>query len=543
MLLDQDFGGDISDDILLLDQYSRDSSLFEVTPKLVVSPKNTNDLKILVSAINELIPSQSFISLTARANGTDMTGGPLSDSVIIDFSKYLTRTSQVSNTRITVQAGANCGVVNKIAGSGGLIMPAYPANSDYCSIGGMIANNSGGEASYKYGKTERYVANLSVILSDGQEYQIKPITKQQLVRKMSQQDFEGKIYKQIFNLIEDNYDVIKDARPLVKRNSAGYNLWDVWDRDSGIFDLTKLFVGSQGTLGLIVDATLDLVPAWKYTEEIVCTLDSLDNLDEILAVAKRHDILSIECFDDTMLATSLRHYGLFKRAHGNLVALRQVIEHLSDSLRIITEQPRLVVLFTLASDKKRLLQKNCLDFENDLHQIGVSTKHHSLLSGGLRTGYLRRWSYDVLRDRAKQKYCLPMVDDFAVPVDSLQSFIPKARRLLKQHAIPAIIVGHLGDGNFHVVPITDVMLHGEEQRLVAAMSEISNISLKHGGTLSGEHNDGLSKSPWLAEQYGEQVFKLFSEIKRIFDPQNIFNPHKKTDSSWEYSSAYVQRHF
>ena len=140
-------------------------------------------------------------------------------------------------------------------------MPSYPASRDLCTVGGMVANNSGGEKSLEFGKTEKFVTELKAVFADGKEYTVKPLNRQELKEKISQNDFEGEIYKKVFDLVDRNYDAIKAARPKVSKDSTGYHLWNIWDRDTGIFDLNQAIVGSQGTLAIITEISFKLVPA------------------------------------------------------------------------------------------------------------------------------------------------------------------------------------------------------------------------------------------------------------------------------------------
>jgi FAD/FMN-containing dehydrogenase len=152
-------------------------------------------------------------------------------------------------------------------------MPSYPASRELCTIGGMVNNNSGGEKSLEYGKTENFVTELNVVLADGNAVTMGPLTKRQLDAKMKLKTFEGEIYRKTFELVDTHYDAIKKAKPHVTKNSTGYNLWDVWDRETGIFDLTKLIVGAQGTLGLTTDIQFRLVPHRPHSGLLVlsCT--------------------------------------------------------------------------------------------------------------------------------------------------------------------------------------------------------------------------------------------------------------------------------
>ena len=235
--------------------YSHDASLFEVEPKLVVFPRSSEDIQALVRFVaREQLRAREGderVFITPRAAGTDMSGAAIGESIILDVSKYFTKIISVSDDTAVAQPGVMYRDFEKETLRRGKIMPAYTASKEICAIGGMVANNSGGEKSIKYGKVERYVRRLKVVFSDGNEYEVRPLSKKELDEKMAQQDFEGNLYRSIFSLVDRHYHELQLAKPKVSKNSAGYYLWNVWNPETQIFDLTQLIVGSQGTLGII----------------------------------------------------------------------------------------------------------------------------------------------------------------------------------------------------------------------------------------------------------------------------------------------------
>ncbi|MBI1888639.1 MAG: FAD-binding oxidoreductase [Candidatus Spechtbacteria bacterium] len=259
--------GDVAIDGATLKRYSADASIFEVRPSAVVFPKDSQDVKNLVKFVSEHKVEGPKLSLTARSGGTDMTGGPLSESIVVEFDKYFNKIIDLTPASpfvtkereqggeaggfAVVQPGVYYRDFEKETLKYGLILPSYPASKSICALGGMVANNSGGEKSLLYGQTNRYVRQLKVVLSDGNEYQFQKLGVLELQKKKAQGDFEGQIYRKIYELCEDNFDLIQAAKPKVSKNSSGYYLWNVWDRK--YFDLTQLFAGSQGTLGIITD--------------------------------------------------------------------------------------------------------------------------------------------------------------------------------------------------------------------------------------------------------------------------------------------------
>src|SRR4051812_19283395 len=253
------FSGEIDTSEETRQFYSHDASLFEMMPEVVVFPKNMADLSRLIEAVNENRAKIPKLSLTARSAGTDMSGGAVNESVIVDFVKHFNKVEEVTEHSARTQPGVLYRDFEKETLKKTALMPSFPASRELASVGGMVANNSGGEKSLEYGKTENFVKKLDVILADGKKYTLKQLNKSELDAKKAQKDFEGEIYRKMFTLLDKNYDKIKSAKPKVSKNSMGYNLWDVWNRETGVFDLTKLFVGSQGTLGLVGDIHFSLI--------------------------------------------------------------------------------------------------------------------------------------------------------------------------------------------------------------------------------------------------------------------------------------------
>jgi FAD/FMN-containing dehydrogenase len=300
------FEGDIDNSEATRQLYSHDASLFELVPQVVVAPKNIADLERLVQAANECRGEIPGLSLTARSGGTCMSGGSIGESVVVDFNKYFTKIENVSDKTAQVQPGVFYRDFEKETLTHTALMPSYPASRELCTVGGMVANNSGGEKSLQYGKTEDYVTQLDVVLSDGNRYVLKPLNASELEAKIAKKGFEGDIYSKLFNLLDSHYSQIKKAKPKVSKNSTGYNLWDVWDRDAGIFDLTKLFVGSQGTLGLVNDIHFRLVRKPLHSGLLILFLKDLDDLGELIPKVLEYKPATFECFDGATLLLSLK---------------------------------------------------------------------------------------------------------------------------------------------------------------------------------------------------------------------------------------------
>jgi FAD/FMN-containing dehydrogenase len=262
--LKKTISGDVDTSSEMLTAYNHDASIFSLTPQVVVFPKDGDDVKALVKFVATHKKDTPDLSLTARAASTCMSGGGLSDSIVVGFTKYFNHPVIIEGDLATVDPGVYYRDFEKQTLEHNMLFPTYPSSREICALGGMINNNCGGEKSLQYGKTEDWVRKMRMVLADGNTYEFGQLNEQQLREKMKLTTFEGEIYKKMYELITTHYDVIKAAKPQVSKNSAGYYLWNVYDKQKGIFDLTKLFVGAQGTLGLMLDATVQLVPVKKH---------------------------------------------------------------------------------------------------------------------------------------------------------------------------------------------------------------------------------------------------------------------------------------
>ncbi len=540
------FAGEADDSAGTRDTYSHDASLFEVRPELVVFPKDSSDVQALVRAVNKEKAKKPGLSITARSAGTDMSGGAINDSVIADFTKHLNDIIALNKESATIQPGLFYRDFEKKTLKLNALLPSYPASKDLATVGGMVNNNSGGEKSLQYGKTDNFVTELKMVLSDGNEYVVKPLTKKELDKKMKQNNFEGDLYKRTYKLLENNYEIIQAARPKVSKDSTGYHLWNVWNRETGIFDLTKLFVGAQGTLGLNTEAKVKLVPAPKHSGTLVIFLRKLDPLGDMINKVMTHNPATFEGFDNYTLMLSIKLFFSFHKLIGWSETIKLALQLIPNALMLFRGIPKMILLVEFNGETPEEVTKKVSNLRKDLSEF----KHDSLFeeddneNKAKKFWIMRRASFKLLREKVKDKHTAPYIDDLIVKPEHLPQFLPELRDIVyKKYKLLATIAGHMGDGNFHIIPLMKLEDPRERAKLEPSMKEVNHLILKYGGSLSGEHNDGLVRGPWLEEMYGKKVVGLFREIKEIYDPQNIFNPHKKADATWEYSFSHVRDHF
>lgn len=536
--------GEAFEDAETLTTFSHDASIFEVRPRCVVYPKTSEDVKTLVNFVNSNKKDYPLLSLTARTAGTDMGGGSLNESIIISFMKYFNKIIGIEGSVVTTEPGVYYRDFEKYTLQHNLIFPSYPASRELCAIGGIVNNNSGGEKSFEYGKTENFVEKVKMVLSDGNEYEFGALNEKELQKKLLLDTFEGKIYREMYALITKNYDEIKAAKPNVSKNSAGYFLWNVYDKQTKIFDLTKLFVGAQGTLGIMTQASIKLMPVKKHSEMLVVFLEQkdMDNLGHIINAILPLKPESIETYDDNTLKLAVKYFPEFAKKLGAKNIISTGFHFIPEFFMVLKGGvPKLILQIEFTGNNF----DDLIDKINELKKVLTPYKLNMRVAGNemqsKKYWLIRRESFSLLREKIKDKHTAPFIDDFVVNPEYLPQFLPKLNKILSKYPnLIYTIAGHMGDGNFHIIPLMDISDEKQREIIPILSHEVYDLVFKYHGSTTGEHNDGLVRSPFLKQMYGEKIYALFEKTKEIFDPNNIFNPRKKINSDMDYSMKHIR---
>lgn len=557
------FAGDADDSEETLVKYSHDASLLEVQPKLVLFPKDSDDVKNLVKWARENSEKYPGLCITPRCAGTDMSGGAIGESIILDFTRYMNKLiggplplKTKSVWEIAVQPGMFYRDFEKITLSKGLILPCYTASKSLNAMGGMYGNNSAGERTLKYGKMEDYVMSAKVIFADGNEYTVKPLSKPELDKKIIQNDFEGNIYKNIFNLINDNEDEIKHGKPKVSKNSAGYYIWNVLNRDQKknskdfcafalgdkrtgnqhdalnlpnfSFDLNKLLVGSQGTLGIVTEITIKLIPENKHSKLVVIMMNDTLPLGRLVEEILTADPETLETYDDKTMKLAVKFFPDFLKNKGFLGMIKFVWSFLPEfSMMLSGGFPKLIILAEFAGENEEIVNAKCEKLVGKIKNFNL--KVHITKSEAEAGKYwdVRRESFALLRKHVKGMRTAPFIDDIIVRPEFLPKFLPELDQILKKYNLIFTLAGHAGDGNFHIIPLMDFKRRDTAKIVLGLGEEVYDLVAKYHGSITAEHNDGLIRTPYLSKMYSKRMLEIFKKIKEIFDPKNIFNPGKK----------------
>jgi len=548
------FKGDVEDNEEILIKYSHDASLLEVRPTIVLFPKDSLDVQNLVKWVAQnkdmyVHPANdgAQLSITCRCAGTDMSGGAIGESIILDFTRYMNKLvggplplRNKSEWEITVQPGMFYRDFEKITKEKGLILPCFTASKTINAMGGMYGNNSAGERTLKYGKMEDYILSAKVIFADGVERMVQPF----LVKDISNKE---EIYKQVYNLIEQNKEEIILAKPKVHKNSAGYYLWNVIQ--DNVFDLNKLLVGSQGTLGIVTEMTLKIIPDIKHSKLVVIFMKDLAPLGNLIAEILTLSPETLETYDDKTMRLAVKFFPEFLKNKGFFGMIKFMWSFLPEFFMMITSGfPKLISLAEFAGEDEIIVQKKCEELVKTIKDFKLETHITASEIEANKYWDIRRESFALLRKHVSGKRTAPFIDDMIVRPEFLPKFLPELNNILEEYKSYLIftLAGHAGEGNFHIIPLMDFKRSNTAQIILELGEKVYNLVVRYHGSITAEHNDGLIRTPYLAKMYGENMVNIFYKIKTIFDPENIFNPGKKVPTknqggTKEYIASHIAK--
>lgn len=533
------FKGDIDESNATLTKVSHDASLLEVRPKIVLYPKNAEDIKAVVHFVRVHKDAYPDLSITVRSAGTCMAGGPLNDSIIMDVTRYMHGIEKLSKTEATVLPGTYYRDFEPETLKVGSILQCYTASKNLNTIGGMVGNNSAGEKTLQYGQMENFINELSIILEDGNEYTIRPLSKEEFKNKLSEPGYEGDLYRKIWDIISQNKEAIAKAKPATSKNAAGYYLWNVWNGEN--FDLTKLIVGSQGTLGIVTKIKVRLVPVKPLSKLFVIFMPNLVGLGDLV-----NDILlskpdSLESYDDSTMALAVKFMpSMLKTMKLNFIRL--LWSFIPEGWMALTGGlPKLVLLVEFSGDNAADIEKRIDELEARIKKYKFKMRRAKNEFDSEKYWTIRHESFNLLRSHVHGRRTAPFVDDIIVPPAAMPDFLPKMRKILDDYKLLYTIAGHAGNGNFHIIPLMDMKDRSNIKAIDEVSEKVYDLVLSYKGSITAEHNDGIIRTPYLVKQFGPEMIKLFQKTKDSFDPKNIFNPGKKVGVTKEYMISHITK--
>jgi len=530
--------GQIESSAEVLEKYSKDASLFQVMPDCVVFPKNSSDIEKIVGYVAKNKKDNQNLSVTVRAAGSCMAGGALNESIIVDTNRYIKGIKSWGENSAVVLPGTMYRDFEKESLARGLLLPCFTASKELNAIGGMVGNNAAGEKTLKYGKMENYVLKTKMVFADGKEREIKPLSETELEEKKKQDDFEGKIYKELDDLLINNSALIENARPKVSKNSAGYYLWNI--KHDGVFDLNKLIVGSQGTLGVVTEVEIGLIKPPTKSKMLVIFLRHIDNLGEIVNEILKEKPETLESYDDSTLKLAIRFLPELMKVMKTKNFFKMAISFIPEVFMFFKGGfPKLVLLAEFTGDDENKLELSAEKVRDSLKRFHPATHITQSAMDEEKYMTIRRESFSLLRKHIHGKRTAAFIDDVIVRPEYLPEFLPKLRAILDKYKLFYTIAGHAGDGNFHVIPLMDMHNKKNKEVILPISKEVYELVHQYHGSITAEHNDGIIRTPFLEQMYGPEIVGLFKKVKNIFDPQNILNPGKKVGGSFEYIESHI----
>lgn len=542
------FRGGVSTDKKYLDRYSTDESIFSIRPQVIIQPKDARDVETAVSVVAEETKSFPTLSLTPRAAGTGLSGGSLTDSIVIDVCAHMKSIGPVTKKKgvpyFSCEPGAMWRDMEKHLKEADAYLPPYPASKDICSIGGSIANNAAGPDSLRFGHCADWVESLEVVLYDGKTYTVEPLTWKQYQALVKKKDNAlATIAAGVFDIIAKNEKAINDAKPHTKKNSAGFPLWDVIDvsvsqfkKGKGTFDLTRLFSGSQGTIGIITNITMRAEPIHHDTELIVVPVFDLTDASDVVVKALTYNPINVEVFDGLTYDLALRNPQFFKDRIKGVDYYRVLLSmYTTYHIRYMRKTPEFTMLITV--DRSDLKKHTVESVVKDLSKKRIKARHIKNEVEREMYWQIRRASYTLSKFQDPNKRPAAFLEDMTVPPKNLSKFFMQIKKLLKEYNVTAAVHGHGGNGHFHFYPLLDFTNPATGKLVVKMAEEFFNTAIKYDGNICGEHNDGIIRTPHLSKMFSKQILDLFADTEHLFDPDDIFNPGKKVNPRFDIKDS------
>jgi FAD/FMN-containing dehydrogenase/Fe-S oxidoreductase len=477
--------------------YSTDASIFQIYPAGVAVPRDEEDVQAIVT-----YAAEHQLTLVPRGAGTGLAGESLGSGLILDLSRHLRSILDVGADTVRVQPGVVYHELqNRLAREGRRFAPDVTSGVQ-CTIGGMLATNASGAHALAHGYTREHVHELRVVLDNGE-----CVSARKQARQVPGQNGRlGDISRQVVALLDGNQEIIRSCQPLTRFNRCGYLLHDVLT--AGHFDLPRLLVGSEGTLGIFTEATLRTIPLPASRGLVLLGFDSLEGALRAAERALPSRPAACELMDRRLVSLARERgpeFRAFVPAEAEAVLL---IEYESDDPGGAREAARALIDRLQRSERLAVYAVTAFGEEEidrmwQLRETVLPSLY--ALKGGTQP--------------------IAFVEDVGVPVESLPVYLHKVQEVLQKAEVTASFLVHAGSGQVHTRPFLNLQKPEDQARLWALAEQIHGLAIELGGTVSTQHGTGLARTPWVARQYG-RLFPVFRELKAIFDPHQRFNPGK-----------------
>jgi len=512
--------GEFYDDSTMRILYATDASAYREMPLAVAIPKTVEDIKKLIAFARD-----EKTSLIPRTAGTSLAGQVVGDGIIVDVSKYFTKILELNKEEgwVTVQPGVIRDELNMYLKPHGLFFGPETSTANRAMLGGMVGNNSCGSNSVVYRSTREHLLEVKALLTDGTETEFKALRLDDFHKKCESNNLEGNIYKIIRSLLsnyENQVEIKKEfPKKSVERRNTGYAVDILLDSapftaGGEDFNFCKLIAGSEGTLAFITEMKLNVVPLPPKETGLLCVhFNSIDEALRANIIALRYKPTASELID-----------------HYILECTKNNIEQQKNRF-FVQGDPGAILVIEFSKTNREEIIEIAKNLETDLRTSGLGF-HFPLLFGddSKKIWTLRKAGLGLLGNLPGDDKAVPVIEDTAVDVYDLPAYIRDFNEILKKHGLYSVHYAHAGSGELHLRPIINLKTKEGNQLFRTIAEEIAALVKKYNGSLSGEHGDGRLRGEFIEQMVGSKNYELFRIIKRTWDPENIFNPHKVVDT-------------
>lgn len=527
--------GEIRFDDLYRNIYATDASVYRKLPMAVAYPRTKADIKKLIT-----YAAENRLSLIPRTAGTSLAGQCVGEGIVVDVSRHFTRIFNVNREKKTVdvEPGVIRDELNRYLELYNLFFGPNTSTSNRCMIGGMVGNNSSGTTSIRYGVTRDKVLEIEAVLSDGSEVIFKSLTEKEFKEKLELGTLEGNIYRKLNEKLssEEVRQNIKEAypKPEIHRRNNGYALDEIiklkpFETEGEDFNLCKLICGSEGTLAFITKIKLkleDLPP--KHSVMVAAHFESIENCLNAVVPVMQHHLFTCEMMDKVILDCTKNNKSQMPNRF------------------FIEGDPEAILMLELRADDQQELETKKDRLVTTVRESGLSYAFPVLYGDDIQKALeLRKAGLGLLGNIVGDKKAVACIEDTAVALDDLAPYIAEFSALMKKYGQRAVYYAHAGAGELHLRPILNLKASEDVVLFRKITTDVAYLVRKYNGSLSGEHGDGIVRSEFIKLMLGEDNYRLLSDIKSVFDPENIFNPGKivhspPMDASLRYEKDRIE---
>ncbi|MFO7978999.1 MAG: FAD-linked oxidase C-terminal domain-containing protein [Bacteroidales bacterium] len=500
--------------------FATDASVYREVPVGVCFPKNTEDLELILSYCRE-----NNLPLIPRVAGTSLAGQVVGHGLVVDFSRHMNQILEVNQEEkwVRVQPGVILDDLNRYLEPMGLFFGPETSTSNRCMMAGMVGNNSCGSHSLVYGSTRDHTLEIKALLWDGSKAVFGPVDKETFRKKCIGSTLENKIYNQIYEVLskEENQQQIHSQYPdqRLHRRNTGYALdllldTEIFSGSTQPFNFCKLLAGSEGSLALFTEMKFNLVGLPPSEKILVCVhLDTIEAALEANLVALEHGAVAVELIDKVILDCTKTNINQSKNRF------------------FLKGDPGAILVVEFAAPQKEIILQQASLMEAALRAANLGY-HFPVLSGGdiNKVWALRKAGLGLLSNLPGDAKPVAVIEDAAVHVEQLPGFIKDLQLILDQLGLQCVYYAHIGTGELHLRPVLNLKNPADIERFHQVALEMARLVKKYRGSLSGEHGDGRLRGEFIPLMLGEPVYELLRGVKNTWDPQNILNPGKITDT-------------